>query len=72
VGLSCHDGENHESVSFRHHRLGTEGKCVTGASGLLDRVDAQCFATPVFFILQVGNFFYKSAASPMNICVISS
>jgi hypothetical protein len=27
---------------------------------------------PFFFILQVGNFFYKSAASPMNICVISS
>jgi phosphatidate cytidylyltransferase len=28
---------------------GTEGKSVTGASGLLDRVDALCFAAPVFF-----------------------
>ena len=27
---------------------GTEGKSVTGASGLLDRVDALCFAAPVF------------------------
>ena len=28
---------------------GTEGRSVTGASGLLDRVDALCFAAPVFF-----------------------
>ncbi len=28
---------------------GTEGKGVTGAGGLLDRVDALCFAAPVFF-----------------------
>ena len=28
---------------------GSEGKSVTGASGLLDRVDALCFAAPVFF-----------------------
>ncbi len=28
---------------------GTEGKSVTGASGLLDRADALCFAAPVFF-----------------------
>ena len=28
---------------------GVEGKSVTGASGLLDRVDALCFAAPVFF-----------------------
>ena len=28
---------------------GAEGKSVTGASGLLDRVDALCFAAPVFF-----------------------
>ena len=28
---------------------GTEGKSVTGASGLLDRVDALCFAAPIFF-----------------------
>ncbi len=28
---------------------GTEGKSITGASGLLDRVDALCFAAPVFF-----------------------
>lgn len=28
---------------------GTEGKSITGATGLLDRVDALCFAAPVFF-----------------------
>jgi phosphatidate cytidylyltransferase len=28
---------------------GTQGKSVTGAGGLLDRVDALCFAAPVFF-----------------------
>lgn len=28
---------------------GSQGKSVTGASGLLDRVDALCFAAPVFF-----------------------
>jgi phosphatidate cytidylyltransferase len=28
---------------------GSEGKSVTGASGLLDRVDGLCFAAPVFF-----------------------
>jgi phosphatidate cytidylyltransferase len=28
---------------------GGEGKSVTGASGLLDRVDALCFSAPVFF-----------------------
>ena len=28
---------------------GTEGRSITGATGLLDRVDALCFAAPVFF-----------------------
>ncbi|MBC7437146.1 MAG: phosphatidate cytidylyltransferase [Bdellovibrionales bacterium] len=28
---------------------GTQGMAVTGASGLLDRVDALCFAAPIFF-----------------------
>ena len=28
---------------------GTQGRSVTGANGLLDRVDALCFAAPVFF-----------------------
>ena len=28
---------------------GLAGRSVTGASGLLDRVDALCFAAPVFF-----------------------
>jgi phosphatidate cytidylyltransferase len=28
---------------------GKEGQAVTGAGGLLDRVDALCFAAPVFF-----------------------
>jgi phosphatidate cytidylyltransferase len=28
---------------------GSEGRSITGASGLLDRVDALCFAAPVFF-----------------------
>jgi phosphatidate cytidylyltransferase len=28
---------------------GAQGKSVTGATGLLDRVDALCFAAPVFF-----------------------
>jgi phosphatidate cytidylyltransferase len=28
---------------------GSEGKSVTGASGLLDRVDALCFSAPIFF-----------------------
>ena len=28
---------------------GTQGRAVTGAGGLLDRVDALCFAAPVFF-----------------------
>ncbi|MFC5520489.1 phosphatidate cytidylyltransferase [Polaromonas jejuensis] len=28
---------------------GAEGRSITGASGLLDRVDALCFAAPVFF-----------------------
>jgi phosphatidate cytidylyltransferase len=28
---------------------GADGRSVTGASGLLDRVDALCFAAPVFF-----------------------
>ena len=28
---------------------GREGKSITGATGLLDRVDALCFAAPVFF-----------------------
>ena len=28
---------------------GSQGQSVTGASGLLDRVDALCFAAPVFF-----------------------
>ena len=28
---------------------GSQGRSVTGASGLLDRVDALCFAAPVFF-----------------------
>jgi phosphatidate cytidylyltransferase len=28
---------------------GAQGRSVTGANGLLDRVDALCFAAPVFF-----------------------
>ena len=28
---------------------GREGRSTTGASGLLDRVDALCFAAPIFF-----------------------
>jgi phosphatidate cytidylyltransferase len=28
---------------------GTQGRSVTGAGGLLDRIDALCFAAPVFF-----------------------
>jgi len=28
---------------------GSEGQSITGASGLLDRVDALCFAAPIFF-----------------------
>jgi phosphatidate cytidylyltransferase len=28
---------------------GAEGASVTGAGGMLDRVDALCFAAPVFF-----------------------
>jgi phosphatidate cytidylyltransferase len=28
---------------------GTQGQSITGASGLLDRVDALCFAAPIFF-----------------------
>jgi len=28
---------------------GTDGRSVTGAAGLLDRIDALCFAAPVFF-----------------------
>jgi phosphatidate cytidylyltransferase len=28
---------------------GMQGMSVTGAGGLLDRVDALCFAAPVFF-----------------------
>jgi phosphatidate cytidylyltransferase len=28
---------------------GSEARSVTGATGLLDRVDALCFAAPVFF-----------------------
>jgi len=28
---------------------GMQGQSVTGAGGLLDRVDALCFAAPVFF-----------------------
>lgn len=28
---------------------GSQGKSLTGASGLLDRVDALCFAAPIFF-----------------------
>jgi phosphatidate cytidylyltransferase len=28
---------------------GAEGQSVTGAGGLLDRVDGLCFAAPVFF-----------------------
>ena len=28
---------------------GAAGRSVTGASGVLDRVDALCFAAPVFF-----------------------
>ena len=28
---------------------GAEGRSITGASGLLDRVDALCFAAPIFF-----------------------
>jgi phosphatidate cytidylyltransferase len=28
---------------------GSEGRSTTGGTGLLDRVDALCFAAPVFF-----------------------
>ena len=35
---------------------GTAGRSVTGASGLLDRVDALCFAAPVFFHSVRWNF----------------
>ena len=35
---------------------GSAGKSVTGASGLLDRVDALCFAAPVFFHSVRWNF----------------
>ena len=51
---------------------GTEGKSVTGASGLLDRVDALCFAAAVFFILYGGILVSKSAFSPMITCTSSS
>jgi phosphatidate cytidylyltransferase len=35
---------------------GAAGRSVTGASGLLDRVDALCFAAPVFFHSVRWNF----------------
>ena len=41
---------------------GTEGKSVTGASGLLDRVDALCFAAPVFLTLYGGILVSQSAS----------
>jgi hypothetical protein len=50
----------------------TEGKSVTGASGLLDRVDALCFAAPVFFILYGGSLVSQSASCPINTCTSSS
>ena len=51
---------------------GTEGKSVTGGSGLLGRVDALCFAAPVFFILHGGILVSKSASRPMTTCTSSS
>jgi phosphatidate cytidylyltransferase len=33
----------------RRYQLGQGPPSVTGANGLLDRVDALCFAAPVFF-----------------------
>ena len=52
--------------------LGTEGKFVTGASGLLDRVDALCFAAPVFFTLYGGILVSQSASRSMTTCTSSS
>lgn len=51
---------------------GTEGKSVTGASGLLDRVAALCFAALGFFTLYGSILVSKSASSPLNICTRSS
>jgi len=50
---------------------GTGGRSVTGASGLLERVDALCFAAPVFF-LNGGILVSKSASRPMTTCTSSS
>ena len=51
---------------------GTEGKPVTGASGLLERVDALCFAAIVFFTLYGGILVTQSASCPMITCASSS
>ena len=51
---------------------GTEGKSVTGASDLLDRVDALCFAAPVFFTLYGGILVSQSASRSMTSCTSSS
>jgi nucleoside permease NupC len=51
---------------------GTEGKFVTGASGLLDRVDALCFAAPVFFTLYGGILVSQSASRSITSCTSSS
>ena len=49
----------------------TEGKPVTGASGPLERVDALCFAAPVFF-LNGGILVSQSVSCPINTCTSSS
>ena len=51
---------------------GTEGKPVTGASGLLERVDALCFAAIVFFTLYGGILVTQSVSCPINTCTSSS
>jgi phosphatidate cytidylyltransferase len=42
-------GDEGAQARPRRAELGRAGQSVTGASGLLDRVDALCFAAPVFF-----------------------
>ena len=51
---------------------GTKGKSVTGASDLLDRVDALCFAAIFFFTLYGGILVTQSASCPMITCTSSS
>lgn len=50
---------------------GTGGRSVTGASGLLQRVDALCFAAPVFF-LNGGILVSQSVSCPINTCTSNS